>query len=128
VHSDSITRVLSLLSQAVLYVRRAAPMVMRPFTVYIRWEASKWNIIRADGVRRAWVPYLERRMTFASWLTPFRGWYGRLCTASAQRWADRRYLKFFGSNLKSTAYTLTSRDWKFWIHEGDRDIRIIQYL
>jgi hypothetical protein len=42
--------------------------------------------------------------------------------ASAQHSADRRYRKFFGSNLTSIAYSLTSRERKFWIYEGDRDI------
>jgi hypothetical protein len=31
---------------------------------------------------------------------------------AAQRWADRHHFKFFGSDLKRKAYSLTSRDRK----------------
>jgi hypothetical protein len=57
---------------------RAAPMGMCLFPVHIHWEASKGTIIRGCQPQAIAPVNGKRRKTFASWLTPCRGWYGRL--------------------------------------------------
>jgi len=85
---------------------------MRLFTGRIHWEASKGTIIGRWQPQAIAPVNVKRRKTFASWLTPLRGWYGRL-----DRTARLNFSIGAGSNIRA------SRRNKRW--NGDGRLRYI---